>query len=145
MDESLAESVCEFDSEVNMVEFPYQGDLFENWSCRMEEEVPEDSRIHKVERTVEITGKFVIPYITTDKTKAESPVSAHATEIRQEERRKLEAAGEEDPDTQICKDEREVETAGDQDVPVMVFPFFNVSHGSDKMAAQSRSVFQAHH
>ncbi len=40
---------------------------------------------------------------------------------------------------------REVETAGDQDVPVMVLPFFNVSHGSDKMAAQSRSVFQAHH
>lgn len=71
-------------------------------------------------------------------------MSAHATEIRQEERRKLEAAGEEDPDTQIWKDEREVETAGDQDVPVMVLPFLNVSHGSDKMAAQSRSVFQAH-
>jgi hypothetical protein len=111
----------------------------------LEEEVPEDSRIHKVERTAEITGKFVIPYITTDKTKAESPVSAHATEIRQEERRKLEAAGEEDPDTQIWKDEREVETAGDQDVPVTVLPFFKVSHGSDKMAAQSRSVFQAHY
>lgn len=69
MDESLAESVREFDSQVNTVEFPYQGDLFENGSCRMEtaleEEVPEDSRIHKVERTAEITGKFVIPYITT--------------------------------------------------------------------------------
>lgn len=57
----------------------------------------------------------------------------------------MEAAGEEDPDTQIWKDEREVETAGDQDVPVMVLPFLNVSHGSDKMAAQSRSVFQAHY
>jgi hypothetical protein len=36
MDESLAESIREFDSELNMVEFPYQGDLFENGSCRME-------------------------------------------------------------------------------------------------------------
>ncbi|CAM6029524.1 unnamed protein product [Sphagnum balticum] len=101
-------------------------------------------KIIELEKEIRALRKFVIPYITTDKTKAESPVSAHATEIRQEERRKLEAAGEEDPDTQIWKDEREVETAGDQDVPVMVLPFLNVSHGSDKMAAQSRSVFQAH-